>query len=77
MNTEKGSWIYVGESKIPAYVINVISETEVSAGYYQNMTKAIKESFVWEGGVWEFKHSGPSGSYLSDHLESVVKRGPH
>ncbi len=74
---KEGSWIYVSSSRIPAYVINVISESEVSAGYYQNDTKAIKEDFIFNGNSWEFEHSGPSGSYLSGNLEVIVKRGPY
>ena len=77
MNKEKvksGEWIRVG--KINAYVISVISDDEVSAGYLQNDIKAIKESFVWDGQRWQFKDSGPSGSYLSGSLEAIVKNGP-
>ena len=73
---ETGKWIYVGDSRIPAYIINVISDTEVSAGYFQNDSKAIKEEFVLNNGQWQFKHSGPSGSYLKGDLEAIVKRGP-
>ncbi|MCZ4374286.1 hypothetical protein O4H50_21085 [Vibrio diazotrophicus] len=71
-----GHWIYVGTSHIPAYVISVISDNEVSAGYYQNNSKAIKEEFVNVDGMWCFKHSGPSGSYLTGSIASIVKRGP-
>lgn len=73
---KENEWIYVGDNRIPAYVINIISATEVSAGYYQNSAKTIKEEFILKNGQWEFKSSGPSGSYLSGSLESIVKRGP-
>lgn len=71
-----GQWITVGESNIDAYVFQVISKTEILAGYYQNRTRAIKEEFVWNGSVWNFKNSGPSGSYLHGADEALVKRGP-
>ena len=32
--------------------------------YYQNRIKGIKEDVVWNGGFWEFKNKGPSGSYV-------------
>ncbi|MEX0648522.1 MAG: hypothetical protein WEA56_16300 [Balneolaceae bacterium] len=74
----EGQWIYVGENRIPAYVINVISEEEVSAGYYQNDVKAIKENFVLVDDRWEFKHKGPNGTYLKGtRYETIVKRGPY
>lgn len=74
----EGQWIYIGENRIPAYVIQVISEEEVSAGYYQNHVKAIKENFVLEDGRWEFKHEGPNGIPLKGkRYEAIVKRGPH
>ena len=74
----EGQWIYVGKSSIPAYVISVISDEEVSAGYYQNDAKAIKENFVLVDGRWEFKYEGPNGSYLKGtRYETIVKRGPY
>lgn len=73
---KENEWIYVGENRTPAYVINVFSPTEVAAGYFQNQEKAIKELFVLTNGRWEFKSSGPSGSYLGGILASTVKRGP-
>ena len=74
----EGQWIYVGDSNIPAYVINVISEKEVSAGYYQNNAKAIQENFVLIDGRWEFEHKGPNGLYLKGtKYEAIVKRGPY
>lgn len=75
-NVNTGDWIYVGNSKIPAYVINVVSSSKVSAGYYQNGFKAIKENFLWNGKEWEFETAGVSGAYLRGDLEAVVKRGP-
>lgn len=71
-----GDWITVGSSRLNAYVFHVLSETEVSAGYYQNNTKAIKENFVWKGEAWQFKYSGPNGSYLRGQEERIVKQGP-
>ena len=79
MNKEKvkvGDWIYVGQSKIPAYVINVYADGKVSAGYYQNNLKAIKEDFIWDGKNWDFETSGPSGIYLGGELKAIVTRGP-
>lgn len=79
MNREKvkvGDWIYIGESRIPAYVIKVLTDVKVSAGYYQNNFKAIKENFLWDGEKWIFESDNVSGSYLKGNLEQVVKRGP-
>lgn len=79
MNREKvkaGDWIYVGESRIPAYVIKVLTDTKVSAGYYQNNIKAIKENFLWDGEKWIFESSSLSGIYLGKDLETIIKRGP-
>lgn len=73
---KEGDWITVGPSYISAYVFHVFSDTEVSAGYYQNQSKAIKEYFVWDGGYWQFKFQGPNGSYLRGEEEAIVKRGP-
>jgi hypothetical protein len=75
-NVKKGDWISVGISNINAYVLHVFSETEISAGYYQNHLKAIMEDFVWDGERWQFKYSGPNGSYLRGHEEAIVKMGP-
>jgi len=75
-NISKGQWITVGENNIDAYVFQVISNTEILAGYYQNRIKAIKEEIVWDGSKWRFKNSGPSGSYLRGADEALVKRGP-
>jgi hypothetical protein len=72
----EGQWIRVGNNDIDAYVFQVISSTEILAGYYQNKTKAIKEEFFWNGKKWDFKNSGPSGSYLNGSDEALVKRGP-
>lgn len=75
-NIASGQWIKVGASNIDAYVFQVISKTEIFAGYYQNKLKAIKEEFVWDGSKWNFKNSGPSGSYLRGSDEALIKRGP-
>ena len=73
---KEGDWITVGDSNVDAYVFHVHSETEVSAGYYQNRSKQIKEDFVWDGEYWQFKYQGPNGSYLRGREEAIVKRGP-
>lgn len=73
---KKGEWITVGSSKINAYIFHVFSDTEVSAGYYQNGSKAIKEDFIWDGETWQFKYSGPCGSYLNGQEAAIVKKGP-
>jgi hypothetical protein len=75
-NVKEGDWITVGSSNTDAYVFHVFSATEVSAGYYQNRSKAIKEDFVWDGESWQFKHDGPCGSYLRGSDEAIIKRGP-
>lgn len=69
-------WISVGESRIPAYVFRVISDTEVYAGYYQDGLKPIGEDFTFDGCFWRFKNNGPSGTYLRGIRAAVVKRGP-
>jgi hypothetical protein len=71
-----GDWIKVGQNRIDAYVFNIISDTMVSAGYYQNNAKAIKEEFVWDGETWQFENEGPCGSYLSGSDAAIVKNGP-
>ncbi|GEM_PF-2229952 len=75
-DVKENDWIYVGEKKIPAYVIRVASPQHVYAGYFQNGLKAIKDEFILTDNGWEFKYSGPSGSYLTDRLEAIVKQGP-
>lgn len=72
----EGKWIKVGENGIDAYIFQVISSTEILAGYYQNQTKAVKENFIWNGEKWDFKNYGPSGSYLRGPDEALVKKGP-
>ena len=69
------TWIRLG-SGIYAYVFNVISETKISIGYYQNNRTAVKENVLWKDNQWEFESSGPSGSYLRGADEAIVKRGP-
>lgn len=70
------TWIRLA-SGIDAYVFNVISETKLSIGYYQNNLKAVKENVLWKNNQWEFETTGPSGSYLRGADEAIVKRGPH
>jgi len=69
-----GQWIMVSNS-IDAYVFTVINETELLVGYLQNGLKAIKEKVVFIDGKWEFKSSGPNGSYLRGQEEALIKRG--
>lgn len=71
-----GDWIYVGESRIQAYVFRVISDVEVYAGYYQNQIKAIGENFILKDNSWLFKYDGLNGTYLRGAEESIIKRGP-
>ncbi len=59
------------------YVFKVISNAELSVGYYQNQSKAIKENVIWTGTHWKFKNDGPSGLHLKGPDESIVKRGPN
>lgn len=73
---KENTWIRLA-SGIDAYVFNVISETKLSIGYYQNNLKAVKENVLWKNNQWEFETSGPSGSYLRGADEAIVKRGPH
>jgi len=75
-----GDWIFMksenGLSGINGYVFNVSSEDELSVGYYQNNSKAIKEQVIWKDDRWQFKHSGPNGSYLTGRDAAIVKAGP-
>ena len=69
-----GQWITVSNS-INAYVFTVVSDKELSIGYLQNGSKAIKESVVFIDGEWGFKISGPNGSYLRGHEAALIQRG--
>lgn len=70
-------WIRIGgPSGIDGIVLDIYSDGSLGVGYYQNRSKAIKDDVVWDGTQWQFKHSGPSGSYLRGAEEAVVKRGP-
>ncbi len=78
---KKGEWIKIGQSigltgPIDGYVIDIYSDGTLGVGYYQNDMKAIKEEVIWNGEYWEFKCSGPNGSYLRGAEEAIVKRGP-
>jgi hypothetical protein len=75
-SVKPGQWIRIGSS-IDGYVFSVDIDGELEVGYYQNRLKAIKETVVWDGTQWEFKHKGPNGSYLRGTEEAIVKRGPH
>jgi hypothetical protein len=66
-------WIKVGN--VDAVVLQV-GPSRLQVGYYQNRSKAIGESAVWDGEGWKFEHDGPNGSYLRGEEESLVKRGP-
>ena len=69
-----GQWITVGNS-IDAYVLNVVSETELEIGYLQNGLKAIKEPVEFVDGAWKRKYDGPNGSYLRGQEAAIIKRG--
>lgn len=70
-----GQWIRVGSS-VDGYIFSVNGDGSLQVGYYQNRIKAIKETVIWSGTAWEFKHEGPNGSYLRGAEEALVKRGP-
>jgi hypothetical protein len=70
-----GTWIRVGQS-VDGYVFNVDLNGSLEVGYYQNGINAVKETVVWDGRRWQFKHSGPNASYLRGEEEALVKRGP-
>jgi len=70
-------WIRLGPSPgVDGVVLEIQSDGSLGVGYYQNRTKAVKEDVIWAGSEWQFKHSGPSGSYLHGAEEAMVKRGP-
>lgn len=71
-----GQWITIGSS-IPGYVFQVNGDGSLEVGYYQNRSKAIKETVVWRESRWTFKFQGPNGSYLRGAGEELVKRGPN
>jgi hypothetical protein len=74
-----GDWIVVGKPNSGNFVNGLVMGAYagyVDVGYYQNCTKAIKEEVVWVDDHWEFKCSGPNGSYLHGSEETAVKRGP-
>lgn len=65
-----GNWIKIksndSETGIDGYVTDVYSRTVLGVGYYQNGLKTIKEDVVWKGSHWDFRYSGPNGSYITD-----------
>ena len=69
-------WIRVGTTNIYGLVLDIYSKDALGVGVYQNKLKAIKDDVIWDGTRWEFKYSGPSGSYLHGAEESMVKAGP-
>lgn len=74
---QKGQWIRVGGSPgVDGLVMDIHSDGSLGVGYFQNSTKAIKDDVVWDGHQWNFKHSGPSGTYLRGADEARVKGGP-
>jgi len=79
-NVTERTWIKIkseeNENGIDGYVFKVYSNGNLSVGYHQNNTKAIKEDVIWEGSFWKFKYEGPNGSYLRGADEAIVKRGP-
>lgn len=74
---KEGDWIRITKNNIPAYVINIIDNENITIGYYQNNSKAIKEDCILKDGIWEFRYSGPSGSYIQGSLEYIIKSGPN
>jgi hypothetical protein len=76
-----GDWIFIksenGFSGIDGYVFNVHSNGVLSVGYYQNKSKAIKEEVIWKDNRWQFKCSGPNGSYLRGNDAKIVESGPN
>lgn len=66
-------WIKVGS--VDAVILRIGINT-LQVGYYQNRSKAIGESVVWDGSGWKFEYEGPNGSYLRGEDEALVKRGP-
>jgi len=69
-------WIKIGPNNIDGTVVDVFSPGYISAGYYQNSIKVVKEDLVWRDTRCEFKYTGPNGSYLTGRLEQLVKSGP-
>ncbi|HDS1213563.1 MAG: hypothetical protein ACRDBQ_03875 [Shewanella sp.] len=70
----KGQWIQLSNS-IDAYVLSVLSDTELLIGYMQNGIKPIKENVILDSGSWKFKSTGPSGGYLRGREADIVRRG--
>lgn len=79
-NVNEGDWLIIKSSSrdsgINGYVFSVHSDGSLAVGYYQNNAKAIKEDVVWNDSFWNFKYSGPNGTYLRGVDEAIVKRGP-
>lgn len=75
-DVKKGDWISIGSNHISGYVIDVFLDGGLGVGYSQNNAKAIKDDVDWDGERWQFRYSGPSGSYLSGPVEFIVMRGP-
>lgn len=78
---KEGQWIIIGKPSPfcrinNGYVFNVQTDGTLNVGYYQNQTKAIKTEVIWDGEFWQFKNSGPDGSYLRGQEEHIVKQGP-
>lgn len=75
-----GEWIFLksenGLTGIDGYVFAIHSNGDLSVGYYQNKSKAIKEDVVWKDDRWQFKNSGPNGTYLKGNDATIVKNGP-
>jgi hypothetical protein len=69
-----GQWIHIGSS-IDGYVFSINGDGSLQVGYYQNKLKAIKETVVWNGTVWDFKFQGPNGSYLHGTEEALLNAG--
>ena len=65
-----------------AQVVNIYTDEQKKSGvcgdvkvvYYQNKIKGIKDDIIWSGDSWEFKDSGPSGSYVDiDRYDPILK----
>ncbi|MFA6608300.1 MAG: hypothetical protein WCT07_00065 [Candidatus Paceibacterota bacterium] len=77
--------IYIGEGYMSpkAQIVRIYKKEEKDTGihgdvevvYHQNGLKGIKEDAVWDGTKWNFKNSGPSGSYVNiDQYPDVKQR---
>ena len=79
-DVKKGQCIKIGKpnssNKTNGYIFDIFSDGTLGVGYLQPIGKAIKEDVIWNGEHWEFRASGPDGSYLRGPDEFIVKQGP-